>query len=589
MCNNINKIFRIKHIMSDPKKNITPKQEPLKLEVAPNFQPDAQELTTGRTCIIAQSGAGKSYTVAVLCELMLKAGVPFCIIDTEGEYFSLKQKFELLWAGEEGADVQIGSIDLQALADQAVNNGIPLIFDISDVIDQSSTVAAFCKALYDIETRLKRPYLLIVEESDKFVPQQKPGVASPIIEEISRRGRKRGLGILLATQRPALISKSVLSQCGNQILGKLTTEADLAAVNLFFPSRKELAKLPKLSTGEFFAMGNLTTGRIKFKARQRETAHTGLTPKLIPKPAQKIFELAQKISHTSPPFPIMEEHEEVSEDIGKHPKKRTKVSVNDSVKSTAKVSSSGRMLEPAITKEAALQIAEGKKKSKFGIFGQKETLTGFDLAWRPIVYAQIAKPKGIIKKSIHTTSVMLDGKSAKFVSLRNGLRFEKGLEDVIGLSEGASRALLAIRKKSGLTLAELQSGTNLSEGSLRSIMTELRERKLVTYSKIKNVNYYTLLANLKIPDLDQDAELPERLSANSGKFGSVGNGGKVEHPVFSQTDLRAIIKALDSSADLVRFDIFYYPVWTAHLRGKTNRVVCIDGMTGKEIEEKNLA
>ncbi|MEG3055969.1 MAG: DUF87 domain-containing protein [Methanoculleus sp.] len=46
---------------------------------------DAQEAVTGRTCIIAQSGAGKSRGIAVLCEQLLKAQIGFCLIDTEGE------------------------------------------------------------------------------------------------------------------------------------------------------------------------------------------------------------------------------------------------------------------------------------------------------------------------------------------------------------------------------------------------------------------------------------------------------------------------------------------------------------------------
>ncbi|WP_243671155.1 ATP-binding protein [Methanoculleus chikugoensis] len=46
---------------------------------------DAQELVTGRTCIIAQSGAGKSWSIAVICEQLLQARVGgFCLIDTEG-------------------------------------------------------------------------------------------------------------------------------------------------------------------------------------------------------------------------------------------------------------------------------------------------------------------------------------------------------------------------------------------------------------------------------------------------------------------------------------------------------------------------
>ena len=53
---------------------------------------DAQELVTGRTCIIAQSGAGKSWGIAVICEQLLQARIGFCLVDTEGEH-SLAERF----------------------------------------------------------------------------------------------------------------------------------------------------------------------------------------------------------------------------------------------------------------------------------------------------------------------------------------------------------------------------------------------------------------------------------------------------------------------------------------------------------------
>ena len=104
--------------------------------------------------------------------------------------------------------------------------------DVSDVLDQRKLVAEFSSKLYEIENQQREPYLLIVEEADKFVPQNKDSLKE--IEEISKRGRKRGLGLLVATQRPSLVNKNVLSQCGNQLIGKLTTENDLKAVDLFF-------------------------------------------------------------------------------------------------------------------------------------------------------------------------------------------------------------------------------------------------------------------------------------------------------------------------------------------------------------------
>ena len=60
------------------------------------FEIDADELVTGRTCVIAQSGAGKSYAIGVILEELLKKNVAFCIVDPEGEYKSLKEKFSIL-------------------------------------------------------------------------------------------------------------------------------------------------------------------------------------------------------------------------------------------------------------------------------------------------------------------------------------------------------------------------------------------------------------------------------------------------------------------------------------------------------------
>ena len=122
-----------------------------------------------------------------------------------------------------------------------------MIFDISDTIDQRKMVKDFVAALYNVESKLRQPYLLIVEEIDKFAPQS--GEMIKEIDEVGRRGRKRGLGLLIATQRPALVNKNILSQCGNQVIGKLTINNDLDAVKIFFPKRADLEKLPMLKPG----------------------------------------------------------------------------------------------------------------------------------------------------------------------------------------------------------------------------------------------------------------------------------------------------------------------------------------------------
>lgn len=114
---------------------------------------DAQELVTGRTCVIGQSGSGKSYLIAVLCEQLLQNNIAFCIVDTEGEYFSLKEKFQLLWVGGEEADISIET-DFYDIITKSIKNNVPLILDVSDVLDIRKVVSDFAGKLYEIENQV---------------------------------------------------------------------------------------------------------------------------------------------------------------------------------------------------------------------------------------------------------------------------------------------------------------------------------------------------------------------------------------------------------------------------------------------------
>jgi len=81
------------------------------------FKIDARKVISGRTAVIGMSGAGKSHLVAVLCEEMAKNNLPFVIIDPEGEYSSLKEKYQVVWASNEtGADVRLNRKSAKTLA-----------------------------------------------------------------------------------------------------------------------------------------------------------------------------------------------------------------------------------------------------------------------------------------------------------------------------------------------------------------------------------------------------------------------------------------------------------------------------------------
>ena len=247
----------------------------MEINIADGVDIDAQQVMTGRCCIIGQSGSGKSFLVGVIAEELGKLGLPFVVVDTEGEYRSLTSLFKAIWiSNEPGADLGLDA-DYGAVVGSSIEFGVPIIFDVSDAVDKAGAVNSLLSALYGAEESLRKPYLVIIEEADMFVPQviHKGG---NIIEEISVRGRKRGIGLLVATQRPANISKNVLSQCSYGFIGKLTIENDISAIDILFDSRKEAERIVGLGPGEFLPFGIGHAGPIKVKARSAQ--HIGVTP-----------------------------------------------------------------------------------------------------------------------------------------------------------------------------------------------------------------------------------------------------------------------------------------------------------------------
>jgi DNA helicase HerA-like ATPase len=244
------------------------------------FRVEADSIMTSRTCVIGSSGSGKSYSVGVICEELCKAKVPFVIIDVEGEYSGLKEKYETIWVGDDSdCDLKWSQkVDLKLLAKLAPESP-PIILDLSEASRPREKVNEFLIALYYEVSKRRTPYMVVIEEADRFSPQS-GGDRLPIIDEIARRGRKRGLGLMLCTQRPSLVDKNILSQCSNQIIGKLVIKNDLNSVAQFFSGRDPPNVLTNLKPGEFFALGGLVKEPTKVKFRERETKHGGMTPKL---------------------------------------------------------------------------------------------------------------------------------------------------------------------------------------------------------------------------------------------------------------------------------------------------------------------
>ena len=86
------------------------------------------------------------------------------------------------------------------------------------------------------------PLLLVYEEAHKYVPCSelaKYRASKTSIERIAKEGRKYGVTLLLASQRPSEISETIFSQCNNFIAMRLTNPNDQNYVKKLLPDLLE--------------------------------------------------------------------------------------------------------------------------------------------------------------------------------------------------------------------------------------------------------------------------------------------------------------------------------------------------------------
>lgn len=146
------------------------------------------------------------------------------------------------------------------------------IFDLSlvasDVLENVTSLLG--RILFDFavrsDPRAEHPMLLVLEEAHRFVPARSEASgtgmrSTAVFERIAKEGRKFGMSLLLASQRPSELSETVVAQCGTVIAHRLTHEADQALLRhaTALSSRALLDQLPGLAQQHALVTG-VSTG-----------------------------------------------------------------------------------------------------------------------------------------------------------------------------------------------------------------------------------------------------------------------------------------------------------------------------------------
>ena len=262
------------------------------LQVAKNFSIplDAFAATGERDAILASSGMGKSYLTGVLLEETLENGGVVCVIDPEGEHFTLAARYPMLIIGGDQGTLPLDELAIDLYIEAMLQNRLSAVFDLSDFLDeeQQHLYGKIVDCLFNAETKYRQKIRLVVEEAQIYAPQRmaatsvkrgKKGSIDPVqaSQKIAKRGRKRAIDSLWATQRPASLNKDILSQCNRFWFGGITSEQDYKAIKPFLTEAGiSFAAIKALKPGEFYYYAKGET--VQIKVRKRHCKHAGATP-----------------------------------------------------------------------------------------------------------------------------------------------------------------------------------------------------------------------------------------------------------------------------------------------------------------------
>ncbi len=136
----------------------------------------------------------------------------------------------------------------------------------------------FARLLYDVQFWMqpekRTPFVFVCDEAHLYLPVHEDADAVEkqalySFERIAKEGRKYGVSLLVVSQRPSDVSRTILSQCNNFLILRLTNDQDQNVVRRLMPDSLAgvLDGLPLLDTREALLLGDaiLLPARIKLK------------------------------------------------------------------------------------------------------------------------------------------------------------------------------------------------------------------------------------------------------------------------------------------------------------------------------------
>lgn len=149
-------------------------------------------------------------------------------------------------------------------------------------------IGVITKLVYDIQRTFESdkvcPVVLVCDEAHVYIPNNFQLSASEkrmveIFEDIAKEGRKFGITLFPASQRPSELNKTIMAQCANFIVSKLNNENDKTMVKGMLPDGNEniIDSTTTFSPGEVLIIGDAVPIPLKIQvelANERPQSRT---------------------------------------------------------------------------------------------------------------------------------------------------------------------------------------------------------------------------------------------------------------------------------------------------------------------------
>ena len=121
------------------------------------------------------------------------------------------------------------------------------------------------------------PFIIVTDEAHNFAPKGYETPSKSILKEISQEGRKYGVFLILATQRPTLLDETVTAQLNTKFIFRTVRASDIKTIGEETDlTHEETKRLPYLRTGDVF-ISSATLGRTvyaRIRAALTTSPHT---------------------------------------------------------------------------------------------------------------------------------------------------------------------------------------------------------------------------------------------------------------------------------------------------------------------------